>query len=64
MNITVIMLNYNSFLLNITNTNFIISKRLYQASFKLNIVNFPDFTPWSPTEGLIVPPDSQLHFMS
>ena len=39
-NITVHILNYNSSLL-VGNFSFIISKRLYHTSFKLNIVNFP-----------------------
>ena len=35
-------------MLNITNTNFIISKRLCHASFKLNIVNVPRTVPPGP----------------
>ena len=35
----------SSFLLDITNTNFIISKRLYYTRFKLNVVIFPRTLP-------------------
>ena len=63
------MLNHNSsFLLDITNKNFIIFKRPDHASFTLNMVNFPKILPhWSPTEpteGLTVHPDPRLHFIS
>ena len=46
-NITVHMLNYtSSFLLD--GFSFIVSKRLYHTSFKLNIVNFPRAWPPGP----------------
>ena len=63
------MLNYNnSFLLDITKI-LNISKKLYCASLKLNIVSFPRTLPpglycIEPSEGLIVSPDPQLHFIS
>ena len=66
-NITKHILNYDSSFL-WSNFSFIISKRLYYTSFKLNIVNVPRMLPpWSPkklTERLSVPPDPQLHFIS
>ena len=65
-NTTVQILCYNSCsLLNITNRqySFIISKRLYHASFNLNVKNFPKFLPlgcsMNPVEGVFtftVPP--------
>ena len=64
------MLNYNSsFLLDITKIILNISKKLYCASLKLNIVSFPRTLPpglycIEPSEGLIVSPDPQLHFTS
>ena len=64
-NITVHISNYNNnFVLD--NFSFIISKRLYHTSFKLNIVNFPKaLLPWSstePTEGLTVPQRPRVTF--
>ena len=64
------MLNQNSsFLLDITNNfSFIISKRLYHTSFKLNIVNFllafQLGSPLNPMKDWHCLPEPQLHFIS
>ena len=67
-NITVRNLHYNSsFLFDTESFSFIIFKRLYRTSFKLNIVNFSIALPPGPPEpieGFTVRPDPHLCFIS
>ena len=63
------ILNYNSSFLLVTDSfSFNIFKRLYHASFKLNVVNVSRaLSPWSPTEpteGFTENPGTQLCFIS